>query len=134
MGLTKLFFQGVLLSLTGGDTYRKNSVTGEDGTLTFNSLSPGNFYLRPVMKEYRFEPPSIMIGVEEGSTIRVKLQGTRVAFSAYGNVTSLNGTPEDGLLVEAQGQHECNELQEEATTDEDGTFRIRGLQPKVRNG
>nr|XP_031847877.1 nodal modulator 3 [Nomia melanderi] len=122
--------QGVLLSLSGGQSYRKNSVTGEEGKLIFNSLSPGEYYLRPMMKEYRFDPPSKMIKVTEGATVKVKLYGKRVAFSAYGSVTSLNGKPEAGLLMEVQGQGECSNLQEEATTEENGNFRIRGLQPR----
>ncbi|KAH0554100.1 nodal modulator 3 [Cotesia glomerata] len=121
--------QGVLLSLSGGQSYRKNSITPEQGQLSFNSLSPGEYYLRPMMKEYRFDPPSKMITVTEGATLRVKLSGNRVAFSAYGVVTSLNGEPEPGLIVEAQGQGDCSNLQEEATTEENGNFRIRGLQP-----
>ncbi|KOC70780.1 Nodal modulator 2 [Habropoda laboriosa] len=121
--------QGVLLSLSGGQSYRKNSITGEDGKLIFNSLSPGEYYLRPMMKEYRFDPPSKMIKVVEGATVKVSLFGKRVAFSAYGSVTSLNGEPEAGLLVEVQGQGDCDNLQEEATTEENGSFRIRGLQP-----
>lgn len=83
------------------------------------------------MKEYRFEPASKTIRVEEGKTVRVTLNGRRVAFSAYGVVTSLNGEPEAGLLVEAKGQADCADLLEEATTKEDGTWRIRGLEPKV---
>ncbi|XP_014218232.1 nodal modulator 1 [Copidosoma floridanum] len=125
--------QGVLISLSGGGSghsYRKNIVTGEDGKLTFNSLSPGDYYLRPTMKEYRFEPTSKMIRVEEGKSVLVSLVGRRVAFSAYGVVTCLNGEPEAGLVVEARGQVECSDLQEEATTKEDGTWRIRGLEPK----
>ncbi|OXU24420.1 hypothetical protein TSAR_002763 [Trichomalopsis sarcophagae] len=126
--------QGVLLSLSGGgggpNSYRKNIMTGEEGKLTFNSLSPGEYYLRPTMKEYRFEPTSKMIRVEEGKAVVVTLVGRRVAFSAYGVVTCLNGEPEAGLLVEARGQNECADLQEEATTKEDGTWRIRGLEPK----
>ncbi|CAL7942843.1 unnamed protein product [Xylocopa violacea] len=121
--------QGVLLSLSGGQSYRKNSITGEDGKLIFNSLSPGEYYLRPMMKEYRFDPPSKMIKVIEGATVKVNLFGKRVAFSAYGSVTSLNGEPEAGLLVEVQGQGDCDNLQEEATTEENGSFRIRGLKP-----
>ena len=121
--------QGVLLSLSGGQRYRKNSVTGEDGKLMFNSLSPGQYYLRPMMKEYRFDPPSKIINVVEGATVKVNLFGKRVAFSAYGSATSLNGKPEAGLLVEVQGQGECANLQEEATTEENGNFRIRGLRP-----
>lgn len=122
--------QGVLLSFSGGQSYRKNSVTGEDGRLIFNSLSPGEYYLRPMMKEYRFDPPSKMIKVMEGATLKVELYGKRVAFSAYGSVTSLNGKPESGLLMEVQGQADCGNLQEETTTEENGNFRIRGLQPR----
>ncbi|XP_011332456.1 nodal modulator 3 isoform X2 [Ooceraea biroi] len=121
--------QGVLLSLSGGQNYRKNSITGEDGKFVFNSLSPGEYYLRPMMKEYRFNPPSKMIKVAEGATVKVSLFGNKVAYSAYGSVTSLNGEPEVGLLVEVQGQGNCSDLQEEATTEENGNFRIRGLQP-----
>lgn len=121
--------QGVLLSLSGGQSYRKNSITGEDGKFIFNSLSPGEYYLRPMMKEYRFDPPSKMINVVEGATVKVSLFGNRVAYSAYGSVTSLNGEPEVGLLVEVQGQGNCSNLQEEATTEKSGNFRIRGLQP-----
>ncbi|XP_048265268.1 uncharacterized protein LOC100649850 isoform X3 [Bombus terrestris] len=121
--------QGVLLSLSGEQSYRKNSITGENGKLIFNSLSPGEYYLRPMMKEYRFDPPSKMIKVVEGATVKINLYGKKVAFSAYGSVTSLNGEPEAGLLVEVQGQGDCDNLQEEATTEENGSFRIRGLQP-----
>ncbi|XP_033218946.1 nodal modulator 2 isoform X2 [Belonocnema kinseyi] len=121
--------QGVLLSLSGGQSYRKNSITNENGQMTFKSLSPGEYYLRPMMKEYKFNPSSKVINVQEGLTVEVKLTGNRVAFSAYGAVTSLNGEPEAGLLVEALGQSECSSYLEEATTEENGNFRIRGLQP-----
>ncbi|KAK0090897.1 hypothetical protein PV325_000063 [Microctonus aethiopoides] len=121
--------QGVLLSLSGGQSYRKNSMTDDQGQLTFNSLSPGEYYLRPMMKEYRFDPPAKMITIAEGATLKVKLSGNRVAFSAYGIATSLNGEAESGLIIEAQGQGDCANLQEEATTEENGNFRIRGLQP-----
>lgn len=99
--------------------------------MTFKSLSPGEYYLRPMMKEYKFNPTSKVIIVEEGLTVKVKLSGNRVAFSAYGAVTSLNGEPEAGLFVEAQGQSDCSNFLEESTTEDNGKFRIRGLQPSV---
>ena len=129
-----LILKGVLVSLSGGSgtqSYRKNSITGENGQLTFNSLSPGEYYLRPTIKEYRFEPSSRMIRIEEGATLSVGFVGKRVAFSAYGIVTSLNGQPEGSIFVEALGQGDCSELHEEAVTKEDGTWRIRGLEPRV---
>lgn len=124
--------QKVLLSLSGGESYRKNSMTDDNGKLTFSSLSPGQYYLRPMMKEYHFDPPSLMINVREGESIQKKVSGKRVAFSIFGTVTSLNGEPERNLLVEAQGQTNCSMLQEEAETEDNGSFRIRGLQPSVR--
>jgi len=57
--------------------------------------------------------------------------GNRVAYSAYGVVTSLNGEPEEGIVVEAVGQDKCSHFQEESSSEGSGQFRIRGLQPEV---
>lgn len=43
-------FPSVLLSLSGEDGYRNNSVTGVGGTFMFDNLFPGSFYLRPLLK------------------------------------------------------------------------------------
>lgn len=63
-----------MLSLSGGEKYRRNSQTGPEGTLSFLSLSPSEYYLRPMMKEYKFDPPSKMIAVGEGATVQVTLR------------------------------------------------------------
>jgi len=123
---------GVLLSLSGGKGYRSNNMTNGDGSLTFTHLSPGQYFLRPMKKEYQFEPPSQMIDVIEGTTVNLKIIGNRVAFSIYGNVNSLNGDGENGIMVEAFGPGDvegCSVSQEEAKTDAGGAFRIRGLTP-----
>lgn len=57
--------------------------------------------------------------------------GERVAYSGHGLVTSLNGEGEGGVVVEAVGLDKCNLYQEEATSGNNGQFRIRGLQPGV---
>jgi hypothetical protein len=54
-----------------------------------------------------------------------------VAYSAYGTVTSLNGEPEDSIVVEAIGQDKCSHFQEESISESNGQFRVRGLQPEV---
>jgi hypothetical protein len=59
--------------LSGGESYRKNLVTGDDASINFHSLSPSQYYLRPMMKEYKFEPNSKMIEVGEGQTVNVEL-------------------------------------------------------------
>lgn len=120
---------GVLLSLSGAKSYRKNLVTGDDGTIKFHSLSPSQYYLRPMMKEYRFEPTSKIIDVKDGETVPVVLHGKRVAFSAFGSVNSLNGEPFADVIVEARAEERCGQHQEEGTTESNGQYRIRGLQP-----
>lgn len=40
----------VLLSLSGNDGYRNNSVSGAGGVFVFSNLFPGTFYLRPLLK------------------------------------------------------------------------------------
>lgn len=58
--------------------------------------------------------------------------GSRVAYSVYGHTVSLSGEPETEVVVEAVGQGpECDQYQEEAVSDAQGSFRIRGLYPKV---
>lgn len=120
---------GVLLSLSGAESYRKNLVTGDDGTINFHSLSPSQYYLRPMMKEYRFEPSSKVIDIKDGQTVRVQLDGKRVAYSVLGAVRTLNGDPFGGAVIETQSVEPCAEHQEEATSEPNGQYRIRGLQP-----
>lgn len=131
---------GVLLSLSGAESYRKNLITAEDGRINFHSLSPSQYFLRPMMKEYRFEPASKIIDVKDGETIDVELNGKRVAFSVFGAITSLNGDAFENVVVEARADEPCAQHQEEATTELNGQYRIRGLQPgckytvQVRSG
>lgn len=122
---------GVLISMSGGKSYRQNSLTENDGTIAFLSLTPGDYFLRPMMKEYNFDPPSKMVTVDEGATIMVGISGIRIAYSIYGQTASLSGEPETDVVVEAVGQgSECEQYQEEAVSDNQGAFRIRGLLPK----
>ncbi|NXD31595.1 NOMO1 protein, partial [Spelaeornis formosus] len=119
---------GVLLSLSGG-MFRSNLLTQDDGMLTFSNLSPGQYYFKPMMKEFRFEPSSQMIEVQEGQNLKIQITGYRTAYSCYGTVSSLNGEPEQGVSVEAVGQKDCSIYGEDTITDEEGKFRLRGLRP-----
>ncbi|CAH1153826.1 unnamed protein product [Phaedon cochleariae] len=128
-GSDNIPLSGVLLSLSGDENYRKNLQSGENGQISFNSLSPMEYFLRPMMKEYQFEPKSMTIPVQEGQTVNVKLLAKRVAFSAFGQVVSLNGEPEDNMVIVASGVGNCSQYSEETTCESTGQFRIRGLQP-----
>nr|XP_023680948.1 nodal modulator 1-like [Paramormyrops kingsleyae] len=122
---------GVLLSLSGAQ-FRSNLLTQDTGLLTFNNLSPGQYYYKPMMKEYRFEPASQMIEVEEGQMLSIAITGFKTAYSCYGAVLSLSGDAEQGVAVEAVGQGECSLYSEDTVTDEEGRFRLRGLLPGCR--
>uniref|UniRef100_A0A674CCU5 Nodal modulator n=1 Tax=Salmo trutta TaxID=8032 RepID=A0A674CCU5_SALTR len=122
---------GVLLSLSGG-SFRSNLLTQDTGVLTFNNLSPGQYYFKPMMKEFRFEPASQMITVEEGQNLSIHITGFKTAYSCYGAVQSLSGDAERDVSVEAVGQAECSIYSEDTVTDEEGRFRLRGLLPGCR--
>uniref|UniRef100_A0A3B3ZX66 Uncharacterized protein n=1 Tax=Periophthalmus magnuspinnatus TaxID=409849 RepID=A0A3B3ZX66_9GOBI len=119
---------GVLLSLSGGQ-FRSNLLTQDTGLLTFNNLSPGQYYFKPMMKEFRFEPASQMITVEEGQSLSIDIIGIKTAYSCYGAVQSLSGDAERDVAVEAVGQGDCSLYSEDTVTDEEGRFRLRGLLP-----
>uniref|UniRef100_A0A8C2G207 Nodal modulator n=1 Tax=Cyprinus carpio TaxID=7962 RepID=A0A8C2G207_CYPCA len=117
---------GVLLSLSGAN-FRSNMLTQDTGLLTFNNLSPGQYYFKPMMKEFRFEPSAQMITVEEGQVLHIPITGFKTAYSCYGTVQSIGGDAEQGVAVEAVGQRECGVYSEDTITDEEGRFRLRGL-------
>ena len=131
----------VLISISGGaDNYRKNSVTPTSGRLTFDNLHLGQYFIRLMLKEYDFEPSSKMVSVTDGSDLTVDVVGKKVAFSAVGVTDSLNGEPEPGVVVEAVGLRNvvsdakvnCDHLQEEAVSEANGGFRLRGLRPECQ--
>mmetsp|Transcript_81782 Transcript_81782/g.122859 ORF Transcript_81782/g.122859 Transcript_81782/m.122859 type:complete len:530 (+) Transcript_81782:1938-3527(+) len=117
---------GVLLSLTGDSAFYKDSDTDESGEGQFNELFPGTYYLRALLKEYSFKPTNIPIELGEGINQMIQVNATRVAYSAFGSVKSLNGDAERNVLISAQSS---NGDYEETQTDALGKFRLRGLKP-----
>ncbi|KAG2597104.1 hypothetical protein PVAP13_5KG190200 [Panicum virgatum] len=117
----------VLLSLSGEEGYRNNSISSSGGTFIFDNLFPGNFYLRPLLKEYKFNPSAVAIDLNSGESRETEFRATRVAYSAMGSVTLLTAQPKEGVFVEARS--ESTGYYEEATTDSFGSFRLRGLVP-----
>ncbi|KAF6143365.1 hypothetical protein GIB67_001309 [Kingdonia uniflora] len=120
-------FPSVLLSLSGEDGYRNNTVTGVGGYFVFDGLFPGSFYLRPLLKEYSFLPSAQAIELASGESKEVVFQATRVAYSAMGTVSLLSGLPMEGISIEARA--ESKGYYEEARTDSSGSYRLRGLLP-----
>ncbi|KAJ8623402.1 hypothetical protein MRB53_031931 [Persea americana] len=120
-------FPSVLLSLSGEDGYRNNSITGAGGSFFFDYLFPGSFYLRPLLKEYSFSPPAQAIELGSGESKEVVFHATRVAYSAMGTISLLSGQPKEGVSVEARS--DSKGLYEETVTDSSGNYRLRGLLP-----
>jgi hypothetical protein len=42
-----------VLSLSGPDSFRENTLSGSDGTFVFSNLAPGEYFLRPLLKVRR---------------------------------------------------------------------------------
>ncbi|XP_037298706.1 nodal modulator 3 isoform X3 [Manduca sexta] len=126
--------QGALVSVSGG-SYRRNVASGSDGALRFAALRPDTYYVKPHMKEYRFAPPHEIVPVTDGRTHKLTLRGVRVAWSCSGSLVSAAGAAWRGAILVATpisptsvtGEARC--AVEEATTDQNGLFRIRGLLP-----
>ncbi|KAM7276017.1 hypothetical protein ACFE04_017883 [Oxalis oulophora] len=117
----------VLLSLSGDDGYRNNSISGTGGFFLFDNLFPGSFYLRPLLKEYAFSPPTLAIDLGSGESREVTFHATRVAYSATGTIALLAGQPKEGVSVEARS--ESKGYYEETVSDSSGYYRLRGLIP-----
>ncbi|KAK5972399.1 hypothetical protein GCK32_016599, partial [Trichostrongylus colubriformis] len=118
----------VLLSIVGGKDYRSNSMIDKTGEINFVGLAPGDYFLRAILQEYKFEPSTTTITVKEGQHEHVELRGKRVAFSVFGRVREMSGSSVVGVMVEALSE-QCDQHQSEAVTGQDGSYRIRALRP-----
>ena len=117
----------VLVSMHCG-RIRMNNLTGESGELVYTQLQACEYYIKPSLKEYSFTPSGEMVGVGLDSKVERRFVGHKVQYSAYGDVTSLNGQPQGDIDVLARGVSElCLGLEERSTSDWKGEFRILGL-------
>lgn len=64
----------VVISLSGGENFRKNLATAANGEIKFHSLMPGKYYLRAMMKEYDFKPNSQTLEIRDGETVNIDLR------------------------------------------------------------
>ncbi|CAF3883578.1 unnamed protein product [Rotaria magnacalcarata] len=126
---------GVFLLLTSSTNSmrRRTATTDTTGEILFEDLQSGKYYLRPQLREYKFQPEDAEIELKSGEELIVKFQVQRIAFSCYGQVTSINNEPEFGLIIDAIGIDQCESVtRESAKTDINGQFRLRALQPGCR--
>ena len=91
---------GVVLMLSG-DQYRNSVASDAAGAAVFETVFPGTYYIRPMLKEYTFSPASVEVDVTEGSIAEATITATRMAWSAFGRVLALNGRPVANVTVVA---------------------------------
>ncbi|PAA88698.1 hypothetical protein BOX15_Mlig034077g1, partial [Macrostomum lignano] len=116
----------VLVSMSG-DSSRFHQATDSAGLAVFSDLMPGRYYVRGMVKEFRFEPASAEVMVKEGEVTEVALRPVRTGYSAYGRVVSLSGAPLADIAVTGVPDPACQQGTETADTDAGGEFRLRGL-------
>ncbi|CAF0788984.1 unnamed protein product [Adineta steineri] len=123
----------LLLSSQTNNMRRRTATTDSTGEVLFEDLQPGTYYIRPQLREYKFQPEDAQIELKSGDEVITKFQFERIAFSCYGQITSLNNEPESGLIIDAIGIEQCESVtRESAKTDINGQFRLRALQPGCR--
>ena len=82
---------GVLIALAGSrHKHRSNAQTDANGVVSFWKLPADSYYIKPMLKEYNFDPPFVQIEVDGTLDERVQFEAKRTGFSVFGNVTSLN--------------------------------------------
>ncbi|KAK6745442.1 hypothetical protein RB195_011895 [Necator americanus] len=121
----------VLLSIVGEKDYRSNTMIDKNGEINFVGLAPGEYFLRAILQEYKFEPSTTTIAVKEGQHEHIELRGKRVSFSVFGRVREMSGAAVVGVIIEALSE-QCDQHQSEATTTQDGSYRIRALKPSCQ--
>eukprot|EP00727_Mastigamoeba_balamuthi_P003826 m51a1_g13440 putative nodal modulator 1-like (331) ;mRNA; r:494-1486 len=122
------------MSISGGRAFVKNDLTGADGRTSVSGLAPGQYFVRPLLKEYAFSPATRTLTVAEGSEAAAEFTAERTAFSVHGAVRTLNGEAVQGVDVSAVPAAGLapGQQPEAAQTDAAGAYRIRGLAPGQR--
>jgi hypothetical protein len=75
----------VFLSLSSADRgFKINNNTNSEGYFDFIELYSGEYYIKPLFKEYKFEPSQKLVKIEGGQHYQETLVAHRIAFSIYG--------------------------------------------------
>jgi hypothetical protein len=118
----------VFLSLSSADRgFKINNNTNSEGFYDFVELYSGDYYIKPLLKEYKFEPSQKLVQILGGQHYEETLTAHRIAFSIYGKINNLNREKVEGLYIQAYDE-KTRQLQETAI-DKNGEYRLRGLVP-----
>jgi hypothetical protein len=76
---------GVILSLSSADkSFKINNNTNSEGYYDFIELYSGEYSIKPLLKEYKFEPSERVVKIVGGEHYVETIVAHRVAFSIYG--------------------------------------------------
>ncbi|CDI96851.1 nodal modulator 1 [Echinococcus multilocularis] len=95
------------------NVFRDSKTTDSSGIVRYIGLPPGEYYIQPILKEYEFfihngikgqleALTEHALGIVGDESLIVNLIGRRISYSTFGEVSSLSGHPETGVLVEAK--------------------------------
>lgn len=75
----------VFLSLSSADRgFRINNNSNQEGYFDFVELYSGDYYIKPMFKEYKFEPAQKLVKILGGQHYEEVFVAHRIAFSIYG--------------------------------------------------
>lgn len=75
----------VFISLSSADRgFKLNNNTNAEGYFDFYELYSGDYYIKPLLKEYRFEPAQKLVKIVGGEHYEETIVANRVAFSVFG--------------------------------------------------
>ena len=116
------------LSLSSADRgFKINNNTNTEGYYDFLELYSGEYYIKPLFKEYKFEPSQKLVKILGGQHYEETLVAHRIAFSIFGKINNLNKEKVEGLFIQALDE-KTRQIQE-TTIDKNGEYRLKGLNP-----
>ena len=119
----------VILSLSSSEGgFSLNNRTNSEGVFNFIDLSSGEYYIKPLYKEYEFNEKQKPITIKGGEQIEQVLVAKRVAYSIFGKVNNLNKEKVEGLYVQAYNTK--TKTVQETPIDKNGEYRLKGLIPQ----
>lgn len=75
----------VFISLSSAEHgFKINNSTNNEGFFNFVDLFSGEYYIKPLYKEYIFDPPQKLVKIQGGQHYEEVLTAKRIAFSIYG--------------------------------------------------
>ena len=118
----------VFISLSSANKgFKLNNNTNAEGYFDFYELYSGEYYIKPLLKEYKFDPVQKQINIVGGEHYEEIIVAHRVAFSVYGKVNNLNKDKVEGISIQAVNVK--TQQITETLLDKNNEYRLRGLNP-----